>query len=265
MIFMDSQELHEILQNTGINQVLYYSETGSTNDDGIRWLDEGAVDFSVIVSDLQTTGRGRGNRKWVTEPGSSLAFSVIFRPVDAHTPLLALYSPLAGLVVAQAIEKVTGLQPQIKWPNDVLIARKKVCGILSEAVWDGSRLKGVVLGIGINIAPSSIPPSDQLLFPAACLETEAGNPVDRWQVLNEVLLGFRIWRDQLGSQRFMDAWQERLAFKNEVVMIKQEGQAPTIGILLGVNPQGYLLIQTADGNRVEIAVGDVHLRLVELE
>jgi BirA family biotin operon repressor/biotin-[acetyl-CoA-carboxylase] ligase len=265
MIFMDSLELQEILKSTGIRQVVYYEETGSTNDDGIRWLDEDAADFSVIVSDLQTSGRGRGTRKWVTEPGSSLAFSVIFKPMDAHIPFLALYSPLGGLAVAQAIEKVTSLQPQIKWPNDVLIDRKKVCGILSEAVWDGSRLKGVVLGIGINIAPSSIPPADQLLFPAACLEIEAGRSVDRWQILSEVLLNLKTWRDQLGSQRFMDAWQERLAFKNEVVMIKQEGHTPMIGILLGVNPQGYLLIQTADGNRVEITVGDVHLRLVELE
>lgn len=262
---MDSQELHCILKITGINQVVYCQETGSTNDDAIKWLDEGVEDFSVIVSDLQTSGRGRGSRKWITEPGSSLAFTVIFRPEEAQVSLLALYSPLGGLAVAQAIENITGLKPQIKWPNDVLINRKKVCGILSEAVWEGSQLKGIVLGIGINIAPTSIPPADQLLFPATCLEHEAGSPIDRWKLLADILQNLKAWRSQLGSQGFMEAWEERLAFKGEVVMIKQDGQPHVIGILIGVNPQGYLIIQETDGKIVEIAVGDVHLRLVELE
>lgn len=262
---MDTQQLADILKDTGINQVGYSQETGSTNDDAIQWLDHGVQDFSVIVTDQQTAGRGRGSRKWITEPGSSLAFSVLFRPTEQEIPSLALYSPLGGLAVSLAIENQTALKPQIKWPNDVLIDRKKVCGILSEAVWDGTRLKGLVLGIGINIAPSSIPPADQLLFPAACLETEAGCCVDRWQILKEVLRSLQVWRSQVSDRSFMAAWEERLAFRGEVVMVKQDGQPPVIGILRGVTPQGYLIVQTPDGKNIEIAVGDVHLRLVELE
>ena len=122
-----------------------------------------------------------------------------------------MFSPLAGLGVAVALENL-GLSPQIKWPNDVLLARRKVCGILAEAAWVGDQLQALVLGVGVNVASSSVPPDDQVIFPATCVEAAAGRAVDRLDLLREILRAIFEWRSRLAQPEFIDAWQSRLAF-----------------------------------------------------
>jgi BirA family biotin operon repressor/biotin-[acetyl-CoA-carboxylase] ligase len=160
-----------------------------------EWLQAGAADFSLVLANEQTAGRGRFQRRWYTPPDAALAFSLILRPRESEEGQQSLlFTGLGAVAVCEALERLYGLRPQIKWPNDVLVTGKKVCGILSEAHWQGEKLLGIVLGIGINVAPSSVPPVSAVLFPATCVEDclassiyQAPVRVDRFQLLAGVL------------------------------------------------------------------------------
>ena len=238
----------------------YFPSIGSTMDEAQAWAEAGAPDGAVVAADEQTSGRGRLQRRWVTRPGSALAFSIVLRPTPAELPHLALLSPLGGLAVCTALEDTLGLAPQIKWPNDVLLARHKTCGILAEAFWQGPQLEAVILGIGINIAPGSVPPPQELLFPATCVEDFTHQPVERNTLMVAILDQLDGWRAQLGSPAFMDAWQARLAFRGEPVEIQFPANPVLVGRLQGVDADGNLRIELESGEMVSVAAGDVRLR-----
>jgi BirA family biotin operon repressor/biotin-[acetyl-CoA-carboxylase] ligase len=241
---------------TGIR---YFDVISSTNDIALEWISRGAEDVSLVVADEQTAGRGRMDRKWVTRKGTSLAFSLIFRPEKSdNTPL---YAPLGALGVAIALEDLYSLQPKIKWPNDVLLERKKVCGILTEASWHESHLDGIVLGIGINIASSAIRAEDDFIFPASTLQSNLNKPVDRLDLLEKVLLEIIQWRQLLGSPEFIQAWNKRLAFLNEEVQINQPGQEILVGSVSHIAQDGLLWLKQKDGKEVSVSAGDVSLRI----
>ncbi len=240
---------------------LYYFDTiGSTNDFVMSLAEQGAGDGTLVVADEQTQGRGRLDRRWVTAAGSGLAFSLLLRPSAAETAQLGLLAPLCGLAVCRALREQYRLDAEIKWPNDVLVRRRKVCGILVEAHWLGSELQGVVAGIGVNVAPSSIPPADRLLFPATCVESELGRAVEREELLAAILKAFFSERPRLGSNEFFETWQHWLAFKGEQVRV-EGGASAQVGKALGISRTGQLQLQARDGKIVEVAVGDVSLRL----
>lgn len=253
---VEEKTLRAALAGLPLAEVRYCAVTGSTNDDAQRWLENGAADAALVVADQQTAGRGRLNRRWITAAGSALAFSLILHPTRAELSHLALLAPLAGLAVADGLAACCGLRAEIKWPNDVLLGRRKVCGILAETSWQGESLAGVVLGIGVNVAPSAIPPTDAVMFPATSVEDAAGRPVQRWELLAVILKALFTWRQQLGSPEFFLAWENRLAFKGEPVQVQTPSGA-VAGILAGIDPQGGLVLVTNSGKREVITVGDV--------
>jgi BirA family biotin operon repressor/biotin-[acetyl-CoA-carboxylase] ligase len=252
----------EILQRrlTGmpVSEIRYYERTGSTNDDALKWINKGAPDKSLVTADEQTAGRGRMQRHWVTRKGTSLAFSVIFRP-DA-SDWVPFYAPLGALGMALALETLTSATPQIKWPNDVLLGGKKVCGILAEAAWEGDRLIGLVLGIGINIATSAVRLEDDFLFPADSLQHSLGRTVDRVELLVEVLRQIFHWQNRLGSTEFITQWNKRLAFRGEQVRINQPGMEAVTGEVLRIGQDGLLWIRQDNGKDIAVSAGDVSLR-----
>jgi BirA family biotin operon repressor/biotin-[acetyl-CoA-carboxylase] ligase len=258
---MEITQLQDVLKNQG-RELRYLATTGSTNADAMEWLANGATDGCVVAADEQTAGRGRFDRKWVTLPGSALAFSMIIRPTKAEYPYLPLFTPLAGIAVSAAVESLCALNPHIKWPNDVLLDGKKVCGILGEAVWNENRLEGLVLGIGVNVKSGSIPPPGDVSFNAGCLEDAAGTEIDRVQLLAEILVQFDRWRPNLGSSEFIAYWQERLAFIGQEVKLVATAGAEVTGRLVGVDQTGELILDTGEGE-ITVQVGDVHLRLRE--
>jgi BirA family biotin operon repressor/biotin-[acetyl-CoA-carboxylase] ligase len=139
--------------------------------------------------------------------------------------------------------------------------RKKISGILVESSWHGEKIEAVICGIGINIASDSLNPSDQVLFPASSIEQELGRAVDRWEVLKDVVQGLFHWRKKVGTKEFLQAWENRLAFRGEWVRIEQQGQNALIGKVDGINPDsGSLRLVTASGRIEFIEAGDVHLR-----
>jgi BirA family biotin operon repressor/biotin-[acetyl-CoA-carboxylase] ligase len=260
---MDTVELKRLLAGTIVPDARYFETIGSTNDAAMQWAAGGGPDGALVVANQQTSGRGRNQRKWITRPEHSLAFSVAFKPLHKNTSKIAFYSPMCALAVSGVLEQL-GLHPQIKWPNDVLLSRNKISGILVESSWQGETLEAVICGIGINIASDSLNPSDRVLFPASSIEQELGRAVDRWELLREVVQGLFFWREKIGTDEFLQAWESRLAFRGEWVRIEQNGQDALIAKLDGIDPDsGSLRVIDASGRTEFIEAGEIHLRPAE--
>ncbi len=257
---MDQQELAQALALTSVIDYRAFETIGSTNDEALAWADDGAQDYSLVISDEQTKGRGRFKRQWITRPGSSLAFSLILKPSDAEIERLSLFAPLCGIAVHDAVKSLVNLEPQIKWPNDILIKRQKCCGILVEANWIDGRPNAVICGIGINITRDSVPPSDGQLFSAACLEDFSHAPIDRFLVLQQVLTYIQKWREAFASPLFFEHWTKHLAFLGEQVMIVQSEKQSIIGVEKGIDSSGNLVLLLENNEEIAFEVGDVHLR-----
>jgi BirA family biotin operon repressor/biotin-[acetyl-CoA-carboxylase] ligase len=168
---MDQTSLQALLADLPLGSVRYFATVGSTNDLAGRWVEAGAPDLALVAADEQTAGRGRLNRRWITPPSSALAFSLVLKnPVEAD---VLRYTALGALAVCDALNAALSpvLPAQIKWPNDVIATRRKLAGVLAEAHWQGESLTAVILGIGINVAPPSVPPDEQLNYPATCVES----------------------------------------------------------------------------------------------
>lgn len=257
---MDTQLLNNLFEKTPVNNVHFFDSIGSTNEAAmtlISSMDKFAE--TLFVADEQTKGRGRFDRRWFTPRGSALAFTLALKPTESEAEKLTLFSPLAGIAVCEAISRIAeGVQ--IKWPNDVLINRQKVCGILTESVWDVGRIKGVAVGIGINIYAGSVPPDTEVQFAATSVEQNATKPVDRWMLLKEIVTSLYKWRAILGSREFFDNWQRNLAFVGEPVKVVSGHGEETRGFLQGVDAEGSLVLNV-NGHPQTVTVGDVHLRL----
>lgn len=259
---MDLSSLTDALTGLPIPQIRFFESIGSTNDVGLEWAAAGAEDGCLVVADLQTQGRGRLGRRWVTRPGAALAFSLILQPTQTETSRLGFFTALGALAISQALEDTLGAAPEIKWPNDVLLLGRKTAGILVEAAWLGDHLQGVIIGIGINIAPEAVPPADQLLFPAISVEEAVGRPVDRQALLQAILKALFTWRTQIREEKFLRNWEDRLAFQGAWVQIEQAspGSMPVAGQLVGLASDGSLVLRSASGELTTVAVGDLHLR-----
>jgi len=236
----------------------YFSSAGSTNDIVAGWASEGAKEICLAYADEQTKGRGRSGRSWLTPPGSALAFSILLNTALRLEPnLIGLVSGLGALAVCEALE-LYQLTPEIKWPNDVLLAGKKTCGVLAEAQWSGMQLKALVLGIGINVAPQSVPPQNLLNFPATCTEEALGEKMDSAELLRRVLESLVAWKDRLNEPSFVESWEKRLAYKGEFVRV-EGSQNVTEGKILGLAGDGRLRLLT-NGEERALNIGEIQIR-----
>jgi BirA family biotin operon repressor/biotin-[acetyl-CoA-carboxylase] ligase len=258
---MNLRTLQDALADLPINEIHFFHSIGSTNDVAAAWLANGAPDSALVVSDEQTAGRGRSGRQWYTPPQAALAFSLVLRfdevsNIGGH---LARLAGLGGLAVCDALYMDYKLPAQIKWPNDVLVGRRKIAGVLVEARWQGQHLEGFILGIGVNVLSQSTTPPAELAFPATCVELEAGKSIDRTTLLHAILLHLLKRRRSLGSDQFMQSWQQYLAFKDEPVQVIYPERVVE-GLLSGLNDDGSLRLVTADGELESIYAGEVRLR-----
>jgi BirA family biotin operon repressor/biotin-[acetyl-CoA-carboxylase] ligase len=242
----------------------YFPTVGSTNDLAERWAAAGAPDLSLVVADEQTAGRGRMQRTWLTPPGAALAFSLVVKVEgrDELLPYVARFTALGALAVCDALNQALPpmLPAQIKWPNDVVAQRRKLAGVLAEAYWSGNRLTYMILGVGINIAPESVPAPDQVNFPATCVESALEQEVDRWGFLHEVLARLISWRQRLNMPEFIRAWSSSLAFRGEWVHLAFQDAAPMEGQVQGLSPDGSLRVRTRAGEVLNLQMGEIHLR-----
>ena len=255
---LSAASLHTKLETRIIGQnVLYYPVTSSTMDVAKQAVKEGAVEGTIVLADHQTTGRGRFGRNWWEPPNSSILLSIILHP---RLEQLRHLNMVATLAVAQSIEKVTNLEPVIKWPNDVLIAGKKVCGILVESEVEEEKVNFAVIGIGLNVNldPSSNP---EIAETATSLSEELGQEVSRLEMLRSLLGAFEELYDALrGGESIDKLWRCRLETLGKQVAVKC-GEEIWQGYAESADDEGNLLLRCPDGSLRTIVAGEVTLQV----
>jgi BirA family biotin operon repressor/biotin-[acetyl-CoA-carboxylase] ligase len=266
---MDSATLKQALVGLSLGGLRYYERTGSTNDEATRWAEDGAHDLALVVADEQTRGRGRAGRVWFTPPGAALAFSLVLKGLPgAASPgtsaLIPRLTALGSLAVAETLQQEYSLPAQIKWPNDVLLAGRKVAGVLVEAHWQGDRLAAAILGVGLNVSSPSVPAEAEVLFPATCVQAWLATPPSRPELLARILAHLLAWRPRLADQAFLQAWESRLAFYNEWVAVIQASETRQ-GRVLGLDQDGRLRLQDRSGKIFTIHAGEIRLRQLDFD
>ena len=251
-----SEGLSPYLDPLGLGAWRYFPVVGSTNDLALAWAREDAPDWSLVVADAQTAGRGRGGRRWVTEPGCALALSLVLRPSPQEARFSPRFTAVAALGLIQALSKL-GLVAQLKWPNDILLEGRKVAGVLVEADWLSDQVKTAVIGMGVNVSPGSIPPGTALRYPATTVESVLGAPVDRWALLAATLAAIRDYRNTLTSKAFLEAWNRHLALRGAWVRVRIADREATQMKVLGVQVDGQLALEQTDGTVISTATGEI--------
>ena len=224
----------------------FFDTIDSTNTSAARLAREDAAEGTVVIADAQSGGKGRLGRSWVSPPGVNLYLSVILRPRKpaSAAPQLSL---LASVAVAETIVQQTQLVPAIKWPNDVLVSGKKVCGILTEMQTNGSQLRSVIVGIGVNInAPLTSFP-EELQGKASSLFLMRGEPVDRAtfavSLLTHLEKLYVLWLEK-GFPVVGAAWE---GYASELLGKSITVTAPegiTSGTVRGIDRDGALLVES---------------------
>jgi BirA family biotin operon repressor/biotin-[acetyl-CoA-carboxylase] ligase len=238
----------------------WLASTSSTNDVAARLAESGADEGTTVVAEAQDAGRGRHGRVWFSPRGAGLYVSVIVRPAAGlagggnPASLLTLAS---GVAIAEAVRAVTGLPAEIKWPNDVVIGRRKLAGILAEAAVQGGALHFVVVGFGVNLQPAAYPPD--LASRATSLEAETSRPVDRALVLAEILAAMGKRYADLRVGRFdaiLSAWRH-LAASLPGAHVEWDSPAGVIrGCAEDIDRDGALLVNV-DGRIERIVSGEL--------
>lgn len=264
-IMMDQERWEEALQGLDLGPRYYFDQVGSSNDVAEKMIDEGTPDLTLIVADEQVQGRGRQGRAWYTPPGSALAFSLVLLPRKAlqRATYLQRLNGLGALAVARAVREVYGLEAEIKWPNDVLLKGKKVCGVLVESRWKQGRLQDAVLGVGVNVGPASVPAREDVRFPATSLEEAVGRDIDRTRLLAAILKELLAWYPRLDTGGFVAAWENLLAFTGDVIQLQVEDRIAVQGKIAGLAEDGSLRVEKDSGEVEKYRIGEIQLRPVD--
>ena len=228
-------------------QLTNLEEVGSTNDVALEAARSGAEDGLVVWAQQQTRGRGQRERVWQSQPKSSLTFSVLFRPTEEEKTLLGRFTALGALAVARAVSAKTGTETQVKWPNDVLLKGKKICGVLAETDLQAGKANAVVVGVGINLLPGSYEENAALNYPASDIFSETGFSLDAETWLWSILEAMQALRQLLPGDAFIQEWNERLAFRGEMRNIRNHKGETGLFRLLGVLSDGSLRVEGAGG------------------
>lgn len=240
--------------------VLYFPEIDSTNTYAKRLGDEGACHGTLVVADRQTAGKGRRGRVWESPSGSSIYMSILLRPeiVPNRAPMLTL---VMAQSVAEAVAFVTGEEALIKWPNDIVLNRKKICGILTEMSTEISWINHVVIGVGINVNTESFP--EEFARTATSIYLESGQKVQRSRLTAEVMKRFEQYYELFVETGDLSGMQENynklLVNRDRDVRILEPGHEYN-GHAIGINETGELLVRTEDGRMVEVYAGEVSVR-----
>jgi BirA family transcriptional regulator, biotin operon repressor / biotin---[acetyl-CoA-carboxylase] ligase len=253
---LSSYSIQKVLKTAFIGRnIIYYPTLNSTMDTAREAARQSAPEGTVIIAGEQMGGRGRLGRKWIT-PRGNLALSMILYPDIECLPYLIM---IASLAAAHSIEALSGLKAGVKWPNDILIEGKKVCGILIENEMKGKKVAYSIVGIGINIIlrPAEI---EGLTYPATGLEEVSGQKISIIELAGCFLNEFENWYRHLpDGKAIYEAWREKLVTLGKQVKAKSGNQVIE-GIAEAVDEGGALIVRRADGNLTKIVAGEVTLR-----
>jgi len=234
-------------------EVRWFASLDSTNSYLLDESRRGAPEWLVAVADFQTQGRGRRGRSWIAPPGASLLASVLLRP-ELPPERLQPVSIVSGVAMAHAVHRVAGFLPALKWPNDLVVGRRKLAGLLAESDGDA-----VVVGIGVNVEWHDFPP--ELADTATACNLEAGRMVDRRELLSVFLVEL--------EQRYprmdvvIDDYRALLATLGRRVRVERP-DGDLVGRAVDVGSAGELVVDVDGRGRLTVHVGDVvHLRDAE--
>ncbi len=231
-------------------RVLHYKTIDSTNNEAYRLAESGAESGSVIIADTQSAGKGRMGRSWESSAPTNLYFSLILRPVTppSEAPKLTVMSALA---VANAIEVTTGLTPKIKWPNDIYIDGKKVCGILTEMKSEADMIEFMALGIGVNVNSEIGDFTPELEGKVTTLKHVAGKALRRQELFEKIIQNLEKWYIIITHgdfSRIREEWSRRCYLTGKVITV-ESGQETITGVAKGIDENGFLLVQTGRERR----------------
>ncbi len=247
----------------GARPFRFFTQVGSTQDIARDWaLDVGdpAPEGAAVIAEEQTAGRGRQGRAWFSPPGSSVMVSVVLRP-DLPPERVPRCTMVAGLAVYGALAPLLGDAVALKWPNDVVVGSKKLCGVLAEAIWSGGDLAAVVAGIGLNVRTDFS--TTALADSATSVEAELGRAVGRHALLRDILAGVDHWAARVDEPALLDAWRDALGTLGKRVTVYTDPRAESgphfTGIAEAVDEVGALFVRLDSGTVRRVVAADVGL------
>ena len=238
--------------------VHFARETDSTNLWIKRLAKEGAPERTLALAEFQSAGRGRLGRSWEVPEGTSVMMSILLRPKfePQYAPTLTL---VMGMAVAKAVKNL-GFDVSIKWPNDVVVSHKKICGILTEMGVRDGKIDYAVIGVGINVNIKEFP--EEMADKATSLYLESGKEFDRSQIPGLVMEAFEKYYEKFAATCDLSGLKEEyesiLANYNQPVRVL--AKEPYEGVARGITDGGELLVEKTDGTIVAVSAGEVSVR-----
>ena len=240
--------------------IVWFDRTDSTNVQIRRLAEEGAPHGTLAIADMQDGGKGRRGRSWMSPAGEGFWMSILLRP-----EIQAISASMLTLVMALAAEKgireATGLSSLIKWPNDLVLNKKKICGILTEMSTDQMEIKYVIVGIGINVGQKEFP--EELKKSGTSLYLETGESYDRSLIVAKIMEALEEYYEEFVKTEDMsgllELYNEKLVNRGqEVCVLAPSGDFR--GIARGINETGGLMVELEDGSLTEVISGEVSVR-----
>ena len=258
---ISAEEVKSLLDTRWAGQeIAYYSVVDSTNNKAKRMAEEGALHGTLVLADEQTGGRGRRGRGWKTPPKSGIAMTLIIRPklLPEKASMITL---VMGMAVASACRELLGLPAGIKWPNDVVINGRKICGILTEMSAEMDDIHYLVIGSGINVNMEEFP--EEIREVATSLSIQAGHPVNRAEVICCCMKYFERYYETFMETEdltgLMDAYNGMLVNMDAEVRVLEPGNE-YCGVSMGINSRGELLVKRDKDTVEEVFAGEVSVR-----
>ncbi len=258
---LTKEELSSMIDTEWAGQTIYYfDQIDSTNIRAKQLGEEGVPHGTLIVAGQQNAGRGRRGRTWESPPGVSIYMSIVLRPEMApvKAPMLTLVMALSA---ADSLKECTGLDVQIKWPNDIVLNGKKLAGILTEMSTEMDYINHVVIGVGINVNTGQLP--EELEEKATSLRLETGRIIRRSEIIASIMKEFegnyQLFIETQGLRQMQEKYNSLLINREKEVRIlgvKEEYAA----YALGINEKGELLVRRDNGEIEAILAGEVSVR-----
>jgi BirA family biotin operon repressor/biotin-[acetyl-CoA-carboxylase] ligase len=241
------------------HRVFYYPTIGSTNDRALELAAAGEPEGGLVLAEEQTRGRGRRDRAWDSRPCLGIYASLILRP-EIEATRSPLFTLMAAVAVAEALREACLLEARIKWPNDVVVGRRKIAGILAECRGAEPCIRDMVVGIGVNVNHGETDFSREILERATSVLIETGSPADRAPLLAAILEGFERRYGLLlkgGAADLLRAW-EALALVPRGGRVVVEGPAGRReGKVAGLDEEGALLLEAPGGGTLRVPFGEI--------
>lgn len=260
---LNEEELKSRIETKWAGRTVYYfDKTGSTNIDAKKFATEGAPHGTLVVADDQENGRGRRGRSWQSPAGSNAYFTIVLRP-EFEPDKASMLTLVMAMSVAEAIGEYCGIKAQIKWPNDIVINKKKVCGILTEMeiALETNDIQYVVIGVGINTNQTDFP--EEMKEMAGSLLSEGGKKVSRAGIIMKVMKCFEKNYDTFADTQdlscMMAEYNKMLVNKDRQVRVL-DPKGEYTGMAKGINEKGELLVQRKDGQIEAVYAGEVSVR-----